>query len=90
MGIMNKEVSGAPPVGMYSDNKDRIFELRKKSRRMLRTMKKSLSGAFVDKRKRQEDELERERHRFDAVSDSDAASASTASASVSRNSDWDF
>jgi hypothetical protein len=72
MGV-NEDVSGRPPSWYYKDNKDTMYELKKKAARRIRGIGKTLSRTFTDQQKREEEELNNMRYKFQ---DSSASPAS--------------
>jgi hypothetical protein len=85
---VNEDVSGRPPSWYYRDNKDTIYELKKKAARRIRGIGKTLSRTFTDQQKREEEELNSMRYKFqDSASPSPASPrTSVSSGGVSRES----
>jgi hypothetical protein len=58
------DISGRPPSWYYKDNKDTVYELKKKAARRIRSFGKTLNRVFTDVQKKEEEELNKERYKF--------------------------
>jgi hypothetical protein len=85
MGV-NEDVSGRPPSWYYRENKDTIYELKKKAARRIRGIGKTLSRTFTDQQKREEEELNNMRYKFQDSASPASPRTSVSSGGVSRKS----
>lgn len=65
----NYAVYSGPPTGVYNNQELLGHRIKKKGKKVVRTVRKSVTGLFAgDQRKKELERLEQQRHRFESES----------------------